>query len=257
MSKKHSQILKTPQYGNYKVLSPNGSHMFTCGEKKANWYLRRGLADIIQETPPIIQINFEPNGPGNADNQFFLQGRQNICVSCGSDEQLTRHHIVPFCYRKHMPDNIKNHDAYDVMPLCHECHEKYEKSANKLKQEIAQELDIVKEKKLVTEIPSKVIKSAAAILHHGKSIPAEKKQELIKIIQEYFGREIKLDDIKEVANFTRMPRVLPSKSEYLCVIEKLSNDEIESFICRWRKHFILALSPKFLPDFWNVNRVKK
>jgi hypothetical protein len=30
--------------GNWKVLHPNGKHMFTCSEKKAMWYIEKGLA---------------------------------------------------------------------------------------------------------------------------------------------------------------------------------------------------------------------
>ena len=34
---------------NWKVYHPNGKHMFTCGEKKASWYLEKMGNNKIQD----------------------------------------------------------------------------------------------------------------------------------------------------------------------------------------------------------------
>jgi len=41
--KKAYQEVKTPIYGNWKVVHPSGHLMFYGDEKKANWYLKRKL----------------------------------------------------------------------------------------------------------------------------------------------------------------------------------------------------------------------
>lgn len=38
-------------YGNCQVLSPEGHLMFRCESKKANWYLKRDLAQIVNLDP--------------------------------------------------------------------------------------------------------------------------------------------------------------------------------------------------------------
>ena len=48
-------------YGNCQVLSPEGHLMFRCESKKANWYLKRDLADIITDEPLVIKLKFQPN----------------------------------------------------------------------------------------------------------------------------------------------------------------------------------------------------
>ena len=104
-------------YGNYQVLSPDGHLMFRCDEKKANWYIKRNLAEIISNDPLIVKLKFQPKGLGNHNKKYGLSVIENICVVCGSDEFLTRHHVVPTCYRKFFPLEKKSHNFHDVLSL--------------------------------------------------------------------------------------------------------------------------------------------
>ncbi len=47
---------------NWEVYHPDGTHMFTCGEKKATWYLDKDLAKRTEDGK--IQLTFEPKGNG-------------------------------------------------------------------------------------------------------------------------------------------------------------------------------------------------
>ena len=83
---------------NWEVYHPDGTHMFTCGEKKATWYLDRDLAKRMADGKIIL--TFKPKGNGfEADEVFGKSIRESICVVTGVDEDLQRHHIVPYCYR--------------------------------------------------------------------------------------------------------------------------------------------------------------
>ena len=80
---------------NWEVYHPNGTHMFTCGEKKATWYLDRNLAKKTAEGK--IMLTFEPKGTGfESDEVFGKTIRETICVVTGNPEGLQRHHIVPY-----------------------------------------------------------------------------------------------------------------------------------------------------------------
>jgi len=68
--KEHNNILKAGSKNlnteNWKVYHPSGRHMFTCGEKKAKWYLDRNLAKSIGKKK--IALTFSPKGNGFEDN---------------------------------------------------------------------------------------------------------------------------------------------------------------------------------------------
>ena len=87
----------TKLYGNCKVYSPDNQLMFRCLEKKIKWYLDRGLAELIEESPLSIRLKFEPKGKGERIDKLKVE-RNNICVVCGVTDLsiLTKHHIVPY-----------------------------------------------------------------------------------------------------------------------------------------------------------------
>ena len=133
------QERKGPIYGNSQVFSPDGELMFRCLEKRAKWYLERDLATIINDNPLSIKLNFIPKGKGESIDILKTE-RKNKCVVCGIEDLniLTRHHLVPFIYRQHFPDIRKKHSCVFVVPVCVDCHYKYENDyAILLKKELA------------------------------------------------------------------------------------------------------------------------
>lgn len=251
--------LKTPPYGNCHVQHPNGTAMFNCAYKKAKWYLDRNLAIIIQQDPLIIRLTFEPAGPGRADDAFYLQHRKNICVRCGTTESLTKHHVVPFCYRKFFSEELKNYSAYDILPLCHDCHEEYEAFANELKDEIEAELNVISSpNKLIDRKLKDVCLHASAILRHGDRIPEHRLDKLYDTLREYYSKpSIDREDLIKAASMGKALR----KTGYdpngkipvgQLVVDRLDN--IQCFVERWRKHFLDTMSPKFMPEHWSIER---
>ena len=56
---------KKAVYENCKMLAPDGVCLSNTDRKKANWYVDKNLAVVVNEDPFTIKLNFEPS------NRFF------------------------------------------------------------------------------------------------------------------------------------------------------------------------------------------
>lgn len=236
-------------YGNCQVFSPNDILMFRCDEKKVRWYLDRDLADIITEEPLTIRLNFEPKGLGNHNKDFGLSEMSNRCVVCGSEEFLTRHHVVPYCYRKYFPLEMKEHNFHDVLSLCTECHEKYERQADDLKNFLAGEHQIpvngivVDNKELI-----KYSKMASTLLKKDSKIPKDRIDEMKSSIKTRFG--IKRLTTKRLKKLSEIKSTILSKTHGEIVIDKTT--DIQAFVEMWRDHFVRTMNCQYLPKNWSI-----
>jgi hypothetical protein len=245
--------LKTPQYENCEILSPHGELMFRCCQKKARWYLDRNLGVKVKEEPLTVQLTFTPKGRGHIDDPYFLQKMENRCVVCGSTDSLTRHHIVPYCYRRFFPDDMKNHRSYDVMSLCIPCHHAYENSATELKQKLA-----IQYSAPVSGTGHKYDRSLArakgaarALLDHKDTMPAERQEELIIRLRDYLQAEpteVLLTELidkdpHDFCNYVHHGKIVIGAVQ-----------DINAFIQQWREHFVYQMKPQYLPSNWSVDR---
>lgn len=283
MRKKKNNILKRGSKNldleNWRVYHPNGKHMFTCSGKKARWYLNRDLA--IQTDKYKIQLIFEPNGYGFADNEEFGKSiRKAICVVTGSEEDLQRHHIVPYCYRKYLPFEYKSKNHHDVVLMNHDIHSEYEIKASKYKDELANKYG-VKTIEQYNKAYSYAIRDfnrdngvllgkLNIILKQHKKIP----QKLIKENLKYVSEKLDIDMTFMLSiNYIQLLKLYlilqkKYKSEYIQfkerhgkfydhgwhLVQKLdTDDKIEEFIKLWRLHFINTMQPKYMPNGWSVN----
>jgi len=255
MSKIYHPTVESPQYENSQVLNLDGQLMFRCSYKKAIWYFDRNLATKLNDDPLIVKLNFIPKGTGHIGDPYHLQEMKNLCVVCGSEENLTRHHIAPYCYRKFFPNQLKSHRSYDIMAMCSECHNSYESEASRLKKEIGIEYGIPPDEAgIVYDKDAARAKNAAyAIITFGSKIPPERMNELLCRVRDYFGREVTQEDLiqmteKRIYNYKNYVH----HGQY--VVSQMTEDQIEPFVKKWRQHFIDTMEPKFLPKNWTVER---
>lgn len=239
-------------YGNCQVMSPDGHLMFRCDTKKANWYLKRDLADVVVDNPLTVKLKFQPKGLGNHNKNYGLSIIENICVVCGSDEFLTRHHVVPFCYRKFLPLEKKSHNFHDVLSVCADCHEKYEKHAFDFKLQLADKYsapingelfdnkDIIKIKKMANCLIDTEI---------SKSIPKRRMLEIKKEIKSYFSW--KTLSKKRLSKIVDSEVKIYNRTHGEIVISKI--DDVDSFIKDWRNHFLNHNDCNYLPKNWSVD----
>jgi hypothetical protein len=268
---------------NWKVYHPTGKHMFTCGEKKANWYLERNLAKQISKNK--IALTFSPKGSGFEDNEEFGRSeRETRCVVCGIEDNLQRHHIVPYCYRSYFPEEFKSKNHHDVVLINYERHGEYEQLANIYKDDIARIYNVKTTIELNTEYThalrefSKKDAITLNILHSlfktygkiSKNVLMEKLQNIsantdisMEILCNYNYIQLyklylflRVEHEKEIYNFKSTNRILYDHGYH--VVKKLYSDEkIKEFVKLWRNHFVDNMHPKYMQHGWSVNfRIK-
>ena len=238
-------------YGNCQVLSPDGILMFRCDEKKLNWYLDRNLAEEIDfdDNRRTIRLTFTPRGLGNHEKEFGLSEMKNLCVICGTDKFLTKHHIVPICYRKYFPIEYKSHNFHDVLSICIDCHESYERKADELKLKLSIEYNAPLNGEIeINRDLIKFVKIANTLLRKDILIPKIRKEKIKNELKEYLN-------IKRLTNnqLNKIIELSPSKIKKThgeMVIEKI--DSIQDFVEMWRNHFISNNDCKNLPENWSI-----
>lgn len=248
-----SDSVKNNIYDGCRVLHPNGKLMFLCNNKRANWYLNRNLARKIDSKPLTIQLTFTPNGNGNIGDDFYLQPRQNQCVVCGSKNNLSRHHVVPYCYVR-TSSHYFRHSSHDVLPMCIECHELYEhKYSLELRQELAREFDapISGNGKFIDKRRSAGY--ASTLIRHGEHIPESRQQQMLYEISQQIGHFPSQAELKEMA---AIPKKIVKSDEFQTHGEIVMSlvQNIDEFVQRWREHFIKTMKPRYLPPYWDAKR---
>lgn len=276
---------------NWKVYHLNGvKHMFTCGEKKAMWYLNNtdeetGLPLATKIDDFTIRLNFESKGTGYKDGDIFgLAGRERRCVVCGESEGLQRHHIVPYCYRTHFPTEYKSKNHHDVVLITYQNHEAYEIQATKFKNKVAELYDIktlnelnLEYTKLLSDFSETKIKGMSKLFaifgSYGK-IPQHIIKKNLKFVSEQLDIPYELLASFSYVQLYKLYLEIRSKYEKEFQVLKNKNREqfdhgfhlmkkldthekIEEFVKMWRAHFVQTMKPKYMPEGWSVNfRVK-
>lgn len=236
---------------------PDGAFMSRLDAKRAQWYLSRNLATVTGDN--IIQLNFTPRGPGQADDLYYSSPKENRCVVCGTFDNLTRHHVVPHTYRKFFPNSFKSRASHDIVIICDTCHADYENNhAIRLTKKIAKEMGFpvhMGNPKNVISDEEKAKRLARIFL--GREMAQHRKEEVQWRIEKLIGREMTAEDIARLANATlknhkgKLPK--GTKTHWSEVARVLTEtNTIPAFIRRWRQDFIDHAQPKFLPTGWSV-----
>jgi len=269
---------------NWKVFHPDGHHMFTCGHKKAMWYVEKGLA-VYGKNKFEVLLTFEPKGYGYDDNETFgLAGREIRCVVTGERDGLQRHHIVPYCYRTHFPYEYKSKNHHDVVLVTYRIHEEYERHAYDYKNEMSKIYDVPTLNELNLEYTKllsahsngkvKMLSKFHSIFNNYHTIPNEVVLESLMYVSEYIGipydkmlkynyiqlfklyrmlRERHLDDFETFKEVNRI-----NFDHGYRVVSKLdTHEKIVEFVRMWRTHFIETMNPPYMPIGWSIDfRVK-
>ena len=69
-----SKVSKSPIYESFAMLHPSGDLMCYTNKKRANWYIKLGLAKWINDN--TFQLRFEPKGKGKSHLPFYTQKMQ-------------------------------------------------------------------------------------------------------------------------------------------------------------------------------------
>ena len=179
----------------------------------------------------------------------------DVCCVCGFVRgRMTRHHVVPGCYRKPLHHDRNYHDLHDIVAICVPCHGKYEKHAMILKKRLCERYGVPMDGiGLVLPHDSTAIRAAVALVRHGDRIPAKRTAELRADIVSHLGREPEEVDMSELAG--KKAGVSPGPDYVTCgelVAAKIEN--MQAFWRMWRTHFVEKMKPGFLPADWDLDR---
>jgi antirestriction protein len=239
-----------PIYESFSMLHPDGTFMCHINEKRAHWYVERGLADWVSDK--IFKLKFEPKGKGKQDILFYTQKLENRCVVCGtSSDGLNKHHVVPYVFRSRFPKEYKQSNHHDILVTCVDCHEKYEHKAMQHK------IDLVKEAGFTMHYPlTENQRINKKILSARKLIEKVDSGELKDEHGVPFIPEEKLNQLRSTASSELLPEGdIPEATEWADkLIEKvIAENKLYEFVKEWREHFINNTHPQYLPEHWSVD----
>jgi hypothetical protein len=236
-------------YDSYEIQDPRGKLLFLCDKKKVNWYIKKDLVSHVEAH--VYKLKFEPKGPGN-ENPFFLEKLPNICVVCGSNKHLSKHHIVPYQYRKVLPNDYKNSNHFDILCVCIDCHETYEDVANKLKDSLHKKYDIPMQE---VQMQDKTIIAINGILYMLKEKIKELQPKaidgLMKNLQKHLGYSITFEEAIAM-DYHEVKKDAYFETRDSIFMERYLNKggSIEEFILMWRNHFLDTMKPKHISKNW-------
>jgi hypothetical protein len=233
-------------YDNCLITAPDGMSLGRCTESRVRWYLRNGLADVISTEPTVIKLRFEPRGRAGAEQEIVTGAKENRCVVCGTNESLTRHHVVPSSLSIHLPLHYKRWCSHDVVPLCSHCHYSYNEKA--YMEELLKEYGIEEEfEQLNTTYCNQ---RRAYILwrglrKNGHVIPLEAQAKMRARLRGLLG----IPDDQETPETVARPTKVPSLGRFL--MSKITDHF--GLIKMWRKHFVETMQPRYLPRGWTID----
>ncbi|XP_065542823.1 exonuclease 3'-5' domain-containing protein 2 isoform X1 [Lathamus discolor] len=252
---------KSPLYDNCFLHAPDGQPLCTCDRKKAQWYLNKGIGELVSTDPFVVKLRFEPSGRPESQVDYYLTVKENLCVVCGKRESYIRKNIVPHEYRRHFPIQMKDHNSHDVLLLCTSCHAISNYYDNHLKQQLAEEFGapIGSEEgvRLMEDPLRRQVRSGARALLNADGLPDPRRAELLQSIKDFFNAErVTPEMLQEAAgletricNESYMPHGLK-------VVQCFAKGGLRSLIQlerRWRQHFLDNMQPRHLPEQWSVD----
>lgn len=128
MSTNHKQ---SNHYSNCLILTQDGNPLSIIGDKRFNWYLKRGLAHEVKAHPPysrIAKLNFKNKQSTIKDTDLTVN--ENRCVICGATETLSLHHVVPHAIKKCYSEKHKNYTRHLCVLVCEKHHLETERLYN-------------------------------------------------------------------------------------------------------------------------------
>ncbi|XP_032691486.1 exonuclease 3'-5' domain-containing protein 2 [Odontomachus brunneus] len=257
-----------PLYHNCYLQAPDGEILCTCDRKKAEWYIGKGLGELVHTDPYTVKLNFEPSGRALGEvGQYYTQVKVNQCVVCGCTEKFIRKNVVPREYRKYFPLVMKAHQSHDVLLLCPSCHENSNNNDLHLRRKLAELCDApligplshMRDKYMSN---FRKLQSAVKVLKQGLSVPQRRREELEFYILEYTGQKevtpVMLDTLHERLNNVPIQQMISNQFKYLPhglkVVQYFQKQEggLVELERMWREHFLTTMNPKYLPNLWSV-----
>ncbi len=253
------QVLQNPYYGDLRFYHPDGQLMFITSDRRARFYLEKGLAVQDPDDPNRFTLTITPEGYGffnDALHDYHLHPKINQCVVCASDRDLTKHHVLPVIFQRFYPNEkgdagVRSHD---LLLLCRGCHNRYEAEyADPARFELGEETGALRDDEVEFDAElGKAIQYAKSLHKHGEKLPDDVRNLFVGTIREGLGRQPTSDDIARLCALTL--------ADTSSVVRKADLGEkvtaawdLGDLRRWWRRHFVESMTPQFLPEGWSVD----
>ncbi|KPJ17820.1 Exonuclease 3'-5' domain-containing protein 2 [Papilio machaon] len=265
VSKRYPHATRSkPLYHNCFLVAPDGELLCTCDTKKAEWYVDKGLADVVNDNPLTVRLRFEPSGRSVGDvGRYYQLTKENKCVVCGGDNSYIRKNVVPREYRKYFPEIMKDHSSHDVVLLCTGCHQRSNMRDQAVRERLAEQcgapLAAHTDNKFKEDADCKKIRSAArALLYQSRKhvLPEERRKELEQIILRNFPQHEQITEelLQKVADMQVVFENIDYESHGHKVVEYFMKHEGLLQLERlWRQHFLTSMRPRHMPQLWSLD----
>lgn len=241
MTNKRTKVI----YSNCGLYDAHGL-LCRCSNERAQWYLKKGLATVISENPLEILLNFDPGVSKEQRELVYCIKKQNICSVCGNSNltELTRHHIIPMCFRQLFPPEYKSYLSHDVLPVCNDCHVMYHKHANYKIEQMFDACHKTSEAKKRRKFVKDTLRLFNALRQNN--IPQQRVEQIQHQLHDTWGE----DDLGTIESQCLLENASPISYSKI-YLEQI--EDLECFILNWRLDFIDVMQPKFLPVGWSID----
>ena len=239
-------------YSNIPLYSVSGALLSYIGEGKKNFYLKKNLADLSGNG---IRLRFETKG-GNFPNRPPIK-KDNICVVCGANENLSRHHAIPHRFIRGIPDEMKNNRSQDIVSLCIPCHVRYERIADEFEAEACRKFSIpysnsIEKRPLLNGVEfdaslEEGLKIIFFLKKYGGDMPDKERKRQETILLEQLDKRPELNQFLD-GNFTLSTKNTKNRRYGKEVFEIMDEQTIIAFRNVWKKHFVKTMKPQYLPS---------
>lgn len=219
-------------YETYEMYDLDGTFLCFCNKRKARYYIHKtktahwidnqGQEIVVPKFDDFVteyngekltrfRLKFKSNATKeNHNDLYYKQALENRCVCCGTTEHLTKHHVIPYMYRKTLHLKFKGNSHHDVLPLCYFCHQKYELIADVFKNELNKEY----------QVPETILV--------GMKTEMETRNEKIFKARELIKRAFDFDDdfYLPIERITDLAKVAAQKP---IVLNPFTDDEVEKY----------------------------
>lgn len=238
----------------WNMYGADGRFVARVKKKRVIWYLKRNLGVIVNDKPidgqlPVFQLTFRLKRYEFPGEDAYVMKSCFVCNQSGNDgKHLFKHSIIPKCYRKYVSDELQRVLSHELIPLCGICKERVE-NANMIYRKHLEEVKYIKYNPVTFQV-KQVSRSASAILRQGDKLPTKRKNELLKIIGEYY-QENDIENIDQKM-IIKASKVWNNKTfgEILMIRLAETPQELYQFIIGWKEHFVDTLKPKNLKKGW-------
>lgn len=242
-----------------------------------------GLADPDSMT---IRLTFEPKGAGRVGDPYYSVPLANRCVVCGwrggqpgpdlaPERGLVKQQLVPREYRVWFPERLKSHASHDIVPLCRQCHDSYSRPMGQLKRRLLEEWGVVPREantrpaSAVCARRSQAVKLIRTLQNHSTSLPPDRVVELQTKLGLLLELPVETAAVRELEPFLELaikaeaklseealaePTVVPTPAGQRVVERVIAAGALDSFVQRWRRHFLATMQPQFMPGGWSPTR---